>query len=88
MNRQLEDDIIESMPHLTLRMTYKLGVHAKKGPWRGVNINDAIIHLRQEILELITIIKENGTYEEVADECADCANMILIIMNNYGREHV
>lgn len=85
MNRQLQDEILEALPQLTLRMTYKLGVHAAKGPWNRVTIEDAMMHLWEEVEELEVKIKGGATYEEVIDECADVANMALIISHNYRR---
>lgn len=87
MNRQLQDEILEALPQLTLRMVYKLGVHASKGPWDKVPIEDAMMHLWDEVEELEIKLRDGATYEEVIDECADIANMALIISHNYRRTH-
>jgi len=85
MNRQLQDEILEALPQLVLRMVYKLGVHAAKGPWDKVLILDAMDHLREEIIELSDAIWRKAPYEDIIDECADIANMTLIISHNYRR---
>lgn len=83
MNYKLAMQIQNILPELQLRQVYKFGVHAAKGPWDRVTVADAFLHLQDEVRELERAISDGASYETVADECADVANMAAIIMSNY-----
>ena len=85
MNRQLQEDIVEAMPQLIIRMVYKLGVHAAKGVWTHKPLEVAIAELYEEVDELRKAIAAGAPYEEIVDECADVGNMALIISHIYSQ---
>ena len=80
---QLQKDLIDALPRLVIGMIYKFSIHASKGPWTGVGVVEAAKHLQLEVDELMEAIDRNAQYEDILDECADIANMALIILHNY-----
>jgi len=65
-------------------MLHKLSVHAAKGPWDKVELADKIAKLEEEYRELRIAIDNGAPFHEIMDECADLANMCLIISDHYA----
>jgi len=71
----------EEVELFSLTMLYKLGLHKNKGHWASNSDDILFKHLQSEILELSKALKD-GDRENICSECADVANMAMMIHNN------
>jgi NTP pyrophosphatase (non-canonical NTP hydrolase) len=63
-------------------MQAKAMQRAYHGPWDDKDLPWALGRLDTELLELHEAL-ENGTYEDVRDEVADCCNYLAIVLDLY-----
>ena len=69
-------------------MMRKLHKHAHKGPWRTMSVSYLLGRAREEMVELSDALRDGATREAVAEECADVANLLMMLADNYiGNPH-
>jgi hypothetical protein len=78
----LQNSIIRAMPRLILGMLHKLSIHANKGPWDRVPFKDIVAKLDEEYGELKAALEAGASYPVILNECADLANMCLIVADH------
>lgn len=59
-------------------MIYKLRRNAHKGKWEKLEVTDAVVSLKAEVIELAKAVEDSST-AEILMEGADVANMALIV---------
>lgn len=79
---RLQEAILRAGPRLALGMMHKLSVHISKGPWEHKSIGDLVEHLDSEVAELKEALRDRQPYPRILDECADIANMAMIIADH------
>ena len=75
---------IEAVTAFGNDMRKKLHQNANKGGWRGITNQTLLKLLVGELQELIEALEE-GTPDEIRDECADIGNFAMMIHDNAGR---
>lgn len=63
----------------SLKMEQELCENDHKGGWKGISEKFAIEKLTEEFHEVINAIKEREHPDEIISECADLANIAMMI---------
>lgn len=80
MNISIPDSLEDISPELTRfvhGMVYKLEKNKHKGKWEGLNLNDILSKLKEEVTELEEAIKSGNTVAITLESC-DVANFAMI----------
>ncbi len=66
-------------------MLRKLRRHAVKGLWTTMTLPYLLRRIQMEVAELCAAVAAEVNAEDVEDECADIANLSMMLADNYRR---
>jgi hypothetical protein len=84
----LQDSVLRALPRLALGMLHKLSIHAGKGPWENVPLENLLHKFDEEVGELRAAIRAREPYHRVLDEAADVANMVMLLADYVARNEM
>ena len=67
-------------------MQKKLEANAGKGGWEDCSFEYLVKRAKEELTEVENAITQNKSCHVVQKECADVANFMMMIADNYERE--
>lgn len=73
----------ECLDYFQIRMRKKLEKHSNKGGWKNSTLSNLYNGMMRETEELArALYYEKKDFEHIIDECADVANMAMMIADN------
>lgn len=83
--RIYQDDCLESLTNFHGHMSRKLVENYHKPGWRGDTIESLRARVTEELAELDRCIANGMSYEIIAREAADVANMVMMIQDRFWK---
>ncbi len=72
--------------NFAFRMQEKLDINEHKGHWQNYSFEFLIKRLKEELEEVEQAISKNKSERCVIDKCADVANFMMMIADNYKED--
>ncbi len=76
----------QAVLNFAFQMQKEMDNNSHKTEWWELTPKRCLYRLRQEIEEVTRAVEQNKSAEKVTSECADAANFLMFLSNNYEQK--